>query len=802
MEISELIKYRSELIEEASSENSVLSPESFLLLAMSFLNESKLTDSEECHLSYFLQEKEQVKIHGHLFNESEERLQLFLINEEGLFADSNPESFIVSQKAYYEKQFGFQLRFAKKMLKGYLDDYIQDSSPVKGLFSTMRSATGMRQVDVIELFVISPTITVEKRGQEPYPKKIEFEDENITINYTWERSKTQKEILIIKRLIDLNFFYNVLISQGRREALSIDFEGQLNSPIEYLRAADEDNFESYLCVLPATVLAELYKRYSSRLLEKNVRSFLQFRNAANSGMLQTLKKEPEKFIAFNNGLTITATEIKLSTINGKNIIRSLMDFQIVNGGQTTASIYFARKDGVDVSKVNVMAKINVVKDVEEEDLDDLIRKVSIYSNTQSKVSKVDLNSRTPQLVKFKSLSESILTPSQSKWFFERARGEFNTLVRKSSRSAARIKKEYPAERKLTKEQLGKYYTAWGSQPYMVKKGGEKVFRYFLELITGDGDKKKAIVIDRDFYEDAIARVILFRSMEKIYGRGSNAMGQIRSAVIPYSLSALHKFTDGARGGEELNMNKIWKEERIGDELTEFLRELMVLMNDLIKQYSKSDDLGEFSKKKELWDDISSSSELRNFFGSKDFEKIKTAWCQKKVKKKTKKAKEEIDFMLLVRNAEIYANTLPYYSRLTGHLDGSLSKLEKYRLGEIISALRENATIKQEYIDFEEGLIHKVRTSNPAIFDQINVERDETWIGAVDFILAQYNQAIETGVSIEEKFRIIKQVAMAKETEYISSFDVIWKDLARGELPEIGQIGYVREFCAKHKSVRF
>ena len=166
----------------------------------------------------------------------------------------------------------------------------------------------------------------------------------------------EKEILLIKRLIDLNFLYSVLISQGNREALTINFEEQFDFKIEAIKAADETNFESYLCVLPATILAELYKRFSSRLLEKNVRSFLQFRGV-NLGMRKTLTKDPEKFIAFNNGLTITASNKEEETINGKFYIKSLSDFQIVNGGQTTASIYFSQKDGIDVSKVKVMAKI-------------------------------------------------------------------------------------------------------------------------------------------------------------------------------------------------------------------------------------------------------------------------------------------------------------------------------------------------------------------------------------------------------------------------------------------------------------
>ena len=161
--------------------------------------------------------------------------------------------------------------------------------------------------------------------------------------------------------------------------------------------------------MPAKVIAALYREFSSRLLEKNVRSFLQFRGV-NKGIRETIRKEPEKFVAYNNGLTITATKAEISK-SGNITIKSLTDFQIVNGGQTTCTIYFTQKDGFDISKVKVMAKINVAKETTEEELEVLISNISNYSNAQSKVSKVDLRSRNPQLVKLKGLSESVITPA-------------------------------------------------------------------------------------------------------------------------------------------------------------------------------------------------------------------------------------------------------------------------------------------------------------------------------------------------------------------------------------------------------
>ena len=398
-----------------------------------------------------------------------------------------------------------------------------------------------------------------------------------------------------------------MVSQGHREVLTIDFEKDFNYSIEAIKAAENDSFASYLCVLKADVLADLYKKYSSRLLEKNVRSFLDFRGV-NKGIKETIRKEPEKFIAYNNGLTITATAVKTYEQKRKLYIESLTDFQIVNGGQTTATIYFSKKDGLDVSNVQVMAKINVAKQTSEKELEKLINNISEFSNAQSKVSKVDLRSRNPQLIKIKTLSESVLTPSSHKWFFERSKGEFSTMLRKAGTNKERVKKEFPNDRKFTKEQMAKFYSAWGDEPYLVKKGGERIFRHFIEQLSPDeetGDIPP--IVDRLYYEDIISKIILFRKMEKLHGSGKNAIGQIRSAVIPYSLSTLHQYTD--KIGKSFDMSRIWRQEGLEDDLGQFLYNLMYLMNDLIKQYSLSDDYGEFSKKPELWKSIKDCKEI-------------------------------------------------------------------------------------------------------------------------------------------------------------------------------------------------
>ena len=609
IEIEELLNFRKELTDDSKDEFEYITSQLLLSNILPSMLESKLIDSDDYEECFHKVENTNVSIEGHTFNETQERLQLFVLDKGTSDENHQNNELMISEKKYYEKAFRGVSRFIRSSINGDMSNKLQDSSTVKLLVSHLNSLEGLRQIDVVEIFLISLTATVTNRGAAPALRNMHFEEENIQVKVKGTDENYNKDILVLKKIIDLNFLYNVAMSKGNGAPLEVRFNKILGSGINAIKAADENHFESYLCVLPAKVLADLYKRYSTRLLEKNVRSFLQFKGV-NAGIKKTIKNEPEKFIAYNNGLTITATDIKISSRKGNLQIDSLTDFQIVNGGQTTATIYFSQKDGLDIENIKVMAKINVAKNNNTEELDELIANISEFSNAQSRVSNVDLKSRNPELMKFKKLSSTILTPSGKKWFFERVKGEFQTQLRLAGKKKEQYKRDFPVGKRFSKELLSKYYSAWGNEPYKVKKGGEKIFRHFIEHISKT-DTSEAKVIDRDFYESTIAKIILFRSMEKSYGQGKNSMGQLRSAVIPYSLSVLYTYTDYTEK-TLFNMERIWKNEELEEDLSVFLHDLMQLMNELIKKYSLSEDYGEYSKNEPLWKAISSSKEIINF----------------------------------------------------------------------------------------------------------------------------------------------------------------------------------------------
>lgn len=796
MEVQEYLKYRIDLLNESQDEEGFINESSFINNIIPLMLDAKLIDTEDFTETYYTTEIDSstIKINGYIINDSGERLQLFILNDESISLNCN--SLEISLKEYYDTIFKKAITFTNKAIKGHLND-IQDIGAINALINQMSSSLGADQFDVVEIFLVSATATVNNSGSIVQPKRIDFKDEKIKLKYTKNRVSVEKEILLIKRLIDLNFLYSVLISQGNREALTINFEEQFDFKIEAIKAADETNFESYLCVLPATILAELYKRFSSRLLEKNVRSFLQFRGV-NLGMRKTLTKDPEKFIAFNNGLTITASNKEEETINGKFYIKSLSDFQIVNGGQTTASIYFSQKDGIDISKVKVMAKINVAKNVSEEDLNELISNISEYSNSQSKVTNVDLRSRNPNLNKIKALSESIITPSSRKWFFEKSKGEFNTKLRIAGSSGKnRIEKEYPKEYRFTKEQLGKYYSSWGDEPYKVKKGGEAIFRKFLEDIGSDESSKK-LNIDRNFYELLISKIILFKSLENIHGTRNNAIGQLRSAVVPYAISILYAHTEGNKKNDKtFDLSKLWNKEGVEDDLEVYLKSLMILINDLIKKYAKSDDLGEYSKKKELWDDISTSKEITEFIQSSNsvqiFDKYSISKKELEKKLKNKSKIKEVDFKLINDSINIYSKTEFFYKKINSILWDTISENDKARLSKLSSSIQQMEELSEDLIRFEHNFIQKIRISNPEIFDQIKIENNSTFKNTLDFIIRKYNICIENHDDIIQTFDKISLIATAKNVKYNSVFSELGKKLGSGEAPSIKQIFYASHY---------
>jgi hypothetical protein len=795
LNIEDLHKYRQELLNSSLDENMTLSENQILYIITPTLTENKLLENDEFIESYYI--SKDAKVNGYKLNDTCERLQLFLINENSINFNINESELCISTKKYYDDCFNNALRFIKNSIKGYYkgDDAFQDGDPLSYLNSRL-STSIIEELDVIEIFLISLTATISNRGAKPEPKSFEFSEEIIETTFNKDGQRQIKKVLIIKRLIDLNYLYTVDLLKGKGLELNVDLEEFFGQSIEVLKAASGSNFETYLCVIPADGIANVYQKENTRLLEKNVRSFLQF-TGTNKGIKKTIKETPEKFIAFNNGLTITATGKTIIQSENKLFLKSLNDFQIVNGGQTTASLYFARKEGIQLTGINVMAKINIVNDADDDQLNKLVADISLYSNTQTKVSKVDLNSRNEQLSKIKKFSISVLTPTNKRWFFENKKGEYKTeLLLAGKNKKVLFEREYPKDRLISKEELGKYYMSWGQQPYYVKLGGDKLFRYFLEELEGDGEKIKPKIINRDFYEELIAKVILFRSLEKIHGdsRGKNNIGNLRSAVIPYTLAILNKFTDDPKANLKFDLQKIWRSEKIDLDLERFLYKLMVLVNKLIKIYSKTDDYGSYAKKESLWLDLKNCKEVNEFMSTPESKNIIKSYTVVLEKNKSKSDNnDEIDFETLLKTTRLFDLGELFYTKLPKVY--SLNDIENRRIEFIKSKIKSKEDIDINTVEFVDKIIDQFRMENNLELENLILDTPNENIleSTLNFLIKSLNDCLSNNKNILSEFNKIKDIASAKGAEYSSVYNTIGKKFESAQLISIKDVFYASHY---------
>ena len=465
-----------------------------------------------------------------------------------------------------------------------------------------------------------------------YVDEIEESSEIFQFAYTLAKSQDIKENLVrVNAFIITNGSYkgdfpaNTLISGYNFYHKIFDIESLYNItekshiPIEINFKADgftvpcipspsvNEEYQSYLAIIPGEALASIYERFGSRLLEQNVRSFLQFNGKINKGIRTTIMKEPEMFLAFNNGIAATADEIELEDSedgNGK-IISVVKDLQIVNGGQTTASIYHTqKKDKADISNIFVQVKLSVVKNKEK--FSEIVSRISEYANTQNKVSISDLSSNRPYHIELEKLSRNIFTPItdskplQTKWFYERARGQYKNAILKDGFTPSRKKAfdlKNPKHQLFTKEELAKYINAYqeiadGKKiligPHYVVRGSQK---NYVQFINYSLEKK----LNNVYFEDTIAKAILYRAAEKAYGIKPNAIGDMRYITVPFAVTLLNCLTKN-----QLDLFKIWKAQDVSETLKSLFHEMMSAIEPFIKDTAPGGLYGEWAKKEDCW----------------------------------------------------------------------------------------------------------------------------------------------------------------------------------------------------------
>ena len=402
------------------------------------------------------------------------------------------------------------------------------------------------------------------------------------------------ELPLTYHIVDINQLFQ--LEQGESTPIVIDFVSRTGRNLPCLSIpTGNDQYETYLAAVPGDMLANIYEEYGARLLEMNVRSFLQFTVGTNKGIRKTIMTEPHMFLAYNNGIAATAESVQL-TGDGR-AIKSLTGLQIVNGCQTTASIFYTqRKDKADVSRIFVQMKLSVIKT--RDDVGTIVNNISRYANTQNKVSESDLSANSPFQIELEKLSRMIWTPrqpgqsQQTHWFYERARSQYkNALAREfSPANKKKFELQNPRKQLFVKEDLAKYVNVWNELPWHVVRGNQKNYTVFITSLKIKDQRPTSV-----FFEDAIAKAILFRTAEDVYGRRPNSIGDLRYITVPYTLSLLSKTLAG-----RLDLLKIWKQQRVSDAMRKLLYDLMVTVEKSIKASATGALYGEWAKKEDCW----------------------------------------------------------------------------------------------------------------------------------------------------------------------------------------------------------
>lgn len=421
---------------------------------------------------------------------------------------------------------------------------------------------------------------------------------------------------IFYRIVDINYLYQ--ISEQSHAPIFIDFKEE-GWEVPCLHAASSNpDYEAYVAILPGKCLSSLYERYGGRLLEQNVRSFLQFTGKINKGIRETIKDKPHMFLAYNNGIAATADAIELDD-EGKNI-KSISNLQIVNGGQTTASIYHTeKKDKADISDIYVQVKFSIVK--KKDDYANIVSSISKYANTQNKINNADFSANNPILVELEKVSRYVMTPitqersMQTYWFFERARSQYKNIRQKEGFTKSRQKAfdlKYPKNQMFTKVELAKYINCFeeiydGNKlviaPHIVVRGSEKNYAQFIAKNLPSSAKK----ITNVYFEDTIAKAILFKTADKLYGtkRTGNNIGELKSVVVPYTIGLLNHLTGG-----RIDLYRIWKNQKVSVGLSNLIYSLMLQVNPFIMNISPSNNYLEWAKKEDCWLNVRDNEEWK------------------------------------------------------------------------------------------------------------------------------------------------------------------------------------------------
>jgi hypothetical protein len=507
-----------------------------------------------------------LKLSGYAFSEEGECLDLFVSQYQGTNTLTALSESIIKKSAEQ------CLRFLAKAAEGKLSDVIPSHLDVHDL--VLHIEERYDQLDQVRIFVLTDGQTKSKMFA---PKEI-------------SGKLIQLEVLDIERL------YNHLSAGKPKDEIVFNVVENYGDSLPCVFIPDEnDEYEYALTALPGDMLRFLYEKYGDRLLETNVRSFLSQRGKVNKGIRDTITEEPSRFMAYNNGVVMVVDELNLEkTKDGSVGLAWMKGIQIVNGGQTTASLFFTKRKLKDVSleKVKIAAKIIVIKN--EDQAESLVSKISKYANSQNVVRQADLSSNKPFHIEFEKLANTCFCPDGvSRWFYERSAGSYNVMLTRHGNTPAKLKKlkqDIPTSRKISKTDLAKFLFSWELKPELVSLGGQKNFIAFMEYI-----EEADLNIDQDYFKTSVAKTLFFKDTQKICRKAFEAF---QGNIANYTVSIFAKMYR-----DKINFKMIWNKQGLSEELKIYITKLAHQVKAELENSAGEKMLSEWAKKRQCWEEL-------------------------------------------------------------------------------------------------------------------------------------------------------------------------------------------------------
>ena len=671
-----LIQFRDELLESVADRAALY--ESNESLDFAFLCEvaTRLANAEEfqdfipCHSQGVGYRQKKIRVDGYELDEADDSIRLLICDFSG---ESELET-ITKTKA--EALFSQLSAFIEESVSGRIlaltHSHEQQTRELSSVIESKhkQKTDGTRSVNRYHLYLLTDSILSERLKDLPTS-----ELDGIPVEYhIWD----------IARLM------SVSESQLGTEEIEVDFTQFETDGLPCLEASQASDYSSFLCVVRGDILASLYDQYGSRLMEGNVRSFLSTTNKVNKAIQRTIRSEPSRFFVLNNGISATGTEAKLVQSASGARLHGVKYLQIVNGGQTTASLHAAmRKDGAELKDIHVQMKLSIVHEKDTELLDEFIQQISRCSNSQTKVSDADFFSSHPFHRMFERLSRSIRAPRQSgatyntSWFYERTRGQYqNAQSKLSYKERKAFQLLNPRSQLITKTDLAKYENSWGMLPHEVSKGAQKNFLKFAELTAKNyGDDGNAYD-NEAYFKQAISKAILFKYTEGMVSAAKATWygGDYRAQIVTYTIAKLADIIQTRARGSMLDFGAIWQRQGVSSALGKQLEEIAKVVSKAITSPPvQSMNIGEWCKKETCWDSVRAAQVVTSDSFIHELISMQEAKSEKKEAIERAQEDKTIDALLEVHRlkaAGVWSKAITWaakYSPLYGR-DADLIKL--------------------------------------------------------------------------------------------------------------------------------